>query len=567
MDNGALYVPGGGISAATAAIDALEDRMDAAEDGIDAVESGLAAEIARATSEERRIETKLDNEVTRSTEKDVELNTALNNEISERRTTDANIQNALSAEQLARIDKDAELELAIRTETARSISEEARIEAKLDNEITRSTTEDNRLNGLISAETANRIAADEALDDKIDSITLTFEDTSSIDFNSPYNEDNVVKANVKLQEGENIIKLGEGIYASVSLSYDSARNTIKLVTSNGEQEAIQLNNVGSLIDGIEYDPVNRALVITYHDAAGNVLHTSFPVNELFNDWIIQNPSEKSALELTKIINSGDVADVLKGRVLITDDHDGDGKPDQGSDNIIEIRNNGLYVDGSSISSVTETVECVKKELKTVENNILGMPLMNECGEGDNYRPNPATNYIFSGTSFNNADVILDQELKAANDKIEGILNMWSSGETCTAISDWLEEEKGRVLQVDVKLSHGNLANMSDDDLTTVNLSGSYIDPTRTEFTDTNALRIVCLEEGAGGVTPTVDTKQNGLYLSNVWDCGMYYGPNDAEARAAAEAAGYNTNYVTDEESSATNFNYMNNVRQSDIPHF
>ena len=567
MDNGALYVPGVGISAATAAIDALEDRMDAAEDGIDAVESGLAAEIARATSEERRIETKLDNEVTRSTEKDVELNTALNNEISERRTTDANIQNALSAEQLARIDKDAELELAIRTETARSISEEARIETKLDNEITRSTTEDNRLNGLISAETANRIAADEALDDKIDSITLTFEDTSSIDFNSPYNENNVVKANVKLQEGENIIKLGEGIYASVSLSYDSARNTIKLVTSNGEQEAIQLNNVGSLIDGIEYDPVNRALVITYHDAAGNVLHTSFPVNELFNDWIIQNPSEKSALELTKIINSGDVADVLKGRVLITDDHDGDGKPDQGSDNIIEIRNNGLYVDGSAISGVTEAVECVKKELKTVENNILGMPLMNECGEGDNYRPNPATNYIFSGTSFNNADVILDQELKAANDKIEGILNMWSSGETCTAISDWLEEENGRVLQVDVKLSHGNLANMSDDDLTTVNLSGSYIDPTRTEFTDTNALRIVCLEEGAGGVTPTVDTKQNGLYLSNVWDCGMYYGPNDTEARAAAEAAGYNTNYVTDEESSATNFNYMNNVRQSDIPHF
>lgn len=808
MDDGALYVSGEPISAATAAIDALEDRMDAAEADIDTLESGLAAEIARATSEEQRIESKLDseierstgkddehdtkiqqlrvdleeeidrasqaedvlhnevvsetnratlaetalsgavtsesqraqnaeaslqsaidteianrehidddllerinNEITRSTNKDNELTTALNNEANERRTADTNLQNAITAEQLARTEKDAELQSAISTESARSISEETRIETKLDNEITRSTTEDDRLNNMITGETANRIAADEALDAKIDSVTLTFEDTPSIDFNNPYNENNIVKANVKLQEGENIIKLGEGLYASVNLSYDPARNTIKLVTSNGEQEAIQLNTVGSLIDGMEYDPVNRALVITYHDAAGNPLHTSFPVNELFNDWIIQNPSEKSALELTKVINSGDTADVLSGRVLITDDHNGDGKPDQGSDNIIEIRNNGLYVDGTPISAAVETAECakeelkavekavfghiagdcgegfvyepmpgttyinsattvnnatflldlainklssytenveeevfvvsgdtqcLKKELKTVENNILGMPLMNECGEGDNYRPNDGTNYIFSGTSFNNVDIILDREIKEANIKIENlseeidavsaetecidsktealyklmygsastmtqcgsgntyqpytlgcvinsatsfseadvmldqqiceILTMWVSGETCTTISDWIEDGSNRKMQVDVKLSHGNTAEMTDEDLTTIDLTGDYIDPTRTEFTDTNALRIICLQSGPSGVTPSVETKQNGIYLSNVWDCGMYYGPGDTVAKAAAEAAGYKTNYSTDEREGRSGYNYMNNVRQSDIPH-
>ena len=729
MDDGALYVSGEGISAATAAIDALEDRMDTAEADIDTLESGLTAEIARATGEEQRIESKLDteianrehmdadllerinNEITRSTNKDNELTTALNNEANERRTADTNLQNAITAEQLARTEKDAELQSAISTESARSISEETRIETKLDNEITRSTTEDDRLNNMITGETANRIAADEALDAKIDSVTLTFEDTPSIDFNNPYNENNIVKANVKLQEGENIIKLGEGLYASVNLSYDPARNTIKLVTSNGEQEAIQLNTVGSLIDGMEYDPVNRALVITYHDAAGNPLHTSFPVNELFNDWVIQNPSEKSALELTKVINSGDTADVLSGRVLITDDHNGDGKPDQGSDNIIEIRNNGLYVDGTPISAAVETAECakeelkavekavfghiagdcgegfvyepmpgttyinsattvnnatflldlainklssytenveeevfvvsgdtqcLKKELKTVENNILGMPLMNECGEGDNYRPNDGTNYIFSGTSFNNVDIILDREIKEANIKIENlseeidavsaetecidsktealyklmygsastmtqcgsgntyqpytlgcvinsatsfseadamldqqiceILTMWVSGETCTTISDWIEDGSNRKMQVDVKLSHGNTAEMTDEDLTTIDLTGDYIDPTRTEFTDTNALRIICLQSGPSGVTPSVETKQNGIYLSNVWDCGMYYGPGDTVAKAAAEAAGYKTNYSTDEREGRSGYNYMNNVRQSDIPH-
>jgi len=729
MDDGALYVSGEGISAATAAIDALEDRMDTAEADIDTLESGLTAEIARATGEEQRIESKLDteianrehmdadllerinNEITRSTNKDNELTTALNNEANERRTADTNLQNAITAEQLARTEKDTELQSAISTESARSISEETRIETKLDNEITRSTTEDDRLNNMITGETANRIAADEALDAKIDSVTLTFEDTPSIDFNNPYNENNIVKANVKLQEGENIIKLGEGLYASVNLSYDPARNTIKLVTSNGEQEAIQLNTVGSLIDGMEYDPVNRALVITYHDAAGNPLHTSFPVNELFNDWVIQNPSEKSALELTKVINSGDTADVLSGRVLITDDHDGDGKPDQGSDNIIEIRNNGLYVDGTPISAAVETAECakeelkavekavfghiagdcgedlvyepmpgttyinsattvnnatflldlainklssytenveeevfvvsgdtqcLKKELKTVENNILGMPLMNECGEGDNYRPNDGTNYIFSGTSFNNVDIILDREIKEANIKIDNlseeidvvsaetecidskaealyklmygsastmtqcgsgntyqpytlgcvinsatsfseadamldqqiceILTMWVSGETCTTISDWIEDGSNRKMQVDVKLSHGNTAEMTDEDLTTIDLTGDYIDPTRTEFTDTNALRIICLQSGPSGVTPSVETKQNGIYLSNVWDCGMYYGPGDTVAKAAAEAAGYKTDYSTDEREGRSGYNYMNNVRQSDIPH-
>lgn len=143
--------------------------------------------------------------------------------------------------------------------------------------------------------------------------------------------------------------------------------------------------------------------------------------------------------------------------------------------------------------------------------------------------------------------------------------MWVSGITCSNESSWIEDGMNRKLQVDTRLSHGKYADQTDDNLYIHTMNGDYIDPTMTEFTDTNVLRIVCLEEGPSGITPSIDTKQNGVYLSNVWDCGLYYGPDDTEAKAAAEAAGFNTNYSTDEDASASNYNYMNNVRQTDIP--
>ena len=418
-------------------IHAEEDRANTAESalhdeivaettarisGDTALSQKIDTEISSARTEEQRIEARLNEEITRSTNKDSALETAINNETSARMSVDSAIQDAITAEQIARINKDAELQQAISTESARSISEEARIETKLDREITRSTNEDTRLDNMITAETANRIAADEALDDKIDSITLTFEDSSSIDFNNPYVEDNIVKANVKLQEGDNIIKLGQGLYASVHLSYDPGTNKIKLVTSNGDDEEIQLVGA-SLLENIYYDPVEKELVITYKDAVGEEHTVSFGVEELFNDWIVQNPSEKSALELVKTPPSAHTQgspDVLRGRVLITDDHDGDGKPDQGSDNIIEIRNNGLYASGSAITEAKGAVDCVKNELKEVEMAVLGHKVDQECGSGFTYTPKEDSCFISAATDMYDADVILDKYVCSAHTRITNV---------------------------------------------------------------------------------------------------------------------------------------------------
>ena len=651
-DNGTLYVSGAQIEQNKADIAALGDRMDAAEADIDALEDGLAAEIARATGEEQRIEEKVDREIKRSTTEDDNLWEALRAEIA--RSTDKDnehdrkiaeeIQRANDAEHAlhdeivkettARISGDTELNTKIDNEISRATNAESGLTKAINNEASRASAreaklvaEDERLSNAITSEKNRAEEAEAELEEAIRASKLTFDDTPSVEFNIPSEEHNVVKANVKLQEGENIIKLGEGLYASVSLLYDSARNSIKLVTSNGEQDPIQLNTVGSLIDGIEYDTVNRALVITYHDAAGNVLHTSFPVNELFNDWIVQNPSENSALELTKVINSGDTADVLHGRILITDDHNGDGKPDQDSDNVIEIRNNGLYVCGSAMTEALETAECAKNELKSLEKAVIGHIIGDECGSEYTYEPNNLAAYISTAASFNNADLILDQNLKRVEDKVDSvsgdtecidnkanklyqllygttaptmpncgsgvtyqpyvgacvisgassfmeadqmlndqickIMEMWVSGETCTTKSEWVDDGTNKKMIVDVKLSRGNGEGdkfVEDKEIIIDNLSGDYIDPTSTEFTDTNALRIVCLTDG-GGVVPSIDTPQNGIYLSNVWDCGLYYDEHNAadiEARHKADAAGYNTNYLSEDQPSS--YNYNNNVR-------
>ena len=602
----------------------IEDEIENRISGDTILQNAISSEEARAREIETRLETWLNNEVSRAEAAEGLLNTAITNETLRAQAADNELYRNIADVSASSIAADSRLEIKINEESsARTLADNA-LEDKIDDEITRSTNKDNELSLALQQEIADRQQGDAELAEEIRGNKLTFDDTASIDFNNPYLENNVVTANVKLQEGENIIKCGSGLYATVNLSYDPARNTIKLVTSNGEQEAIQLNTVGSLIDGIEYDPVNRALVVKYHDAAGNQHQTSFPVNQLFNDWVIDNPSSKSAVKLVKTAPAEpDDADTLSGFVLITDDRDGDGKPDAGSDNLVEIRNNGLYVCGSAMTEAQDVAKCVKNEVKVFEKAVIGHQISEECGSGYTYEPNAQATYINSASSFNNADFILDQSIKNVEDKIDDaaeeiecidskadkiyellygegqtmpecgegahyqpyvgsciisaatsfneadqmlndqiceILTMWVSGITCTNESEWVEDGMNKKIQVHTRLSHGRFAQETDDEIFIKDLYGEYIDPTNIGFTDTNVLRIVCLDTEPSGTTPSVESKQNGIYLSNEWDCGLYYGPSDTQAKANAAAAGYKTDYLTDEASTAHDYNYMNNVR-------
>lgn len=114
--------------------------------------------------------------------------------------------------------------------------------------------------------------------------------------------------------------------------------------------------------------------------------------------------------------------------------------------------------------------------------------------------------------------------------------------------------------VDVRMSHGNKATgMTDEELSMTDMDDKY-------FSDTNVLRYINVTETRDHQHLDPDNGYNGMYLSNYWDCGKYY-QTSTEGAEIAEMVDegfevYNDNYKTDEDGSASGYDYNNNVRQS-----
>ena len=621
----------------------IAEEIQRANDAEHALHDEIVEETTARISGDTALNTKIDNEITNRTNEDLRLEGLIHTEEDRAKTAESAITHALEVEKLDRKNGDNTLNQKIDTEISRVTSEGARIErelkTKIDNEISRATAKDNEHDEQISDEIKRANDAENALHDEIVKET-TARISGDTELNTKISSEitRATKAESSLTDAINneasraATKEAE-LVARVRLDYNAASNQLILEKENGSgttsYDTVTLN-AGSIIQSIEYDSHTKELVIKYEKTSepGVQYETRVNVEDLFNPWLPNNPSDKSAIELTLTRGTGPLGeDQLSSKVLITDDHNGDGKPDEGSDNVIEIRNNGLYVNGSAISGAVETAECAKNELRAVEKAVIGHIIAEECGSGYTYEANQFGTYINSATSFASADFILDQNLKRVEDKVDSvsgdtecidnktnklyqllygttaptmpncgsgvtyqpyvgacvisgassfmeadqmlndqicaIMGMWVSGETCTTKSEWVDDGTNKKIIVDVKLSRGNGKGdkfVEDKEIIIDNLSGDYIDPTSTEFTDTNALRIVCLTDG-GGVVPSIDTPQNGIYLSNVWDCGLYYDEHDAadiEARHKADAAGYNTNYLSEDQPSS--YNYNNNVR-------
>ena len=621
----------------------ISDEIQRANNAEHALHDEIVEETTARISGDTALNTKVDNEITNRTNEDLRLEGLIHTEEDRAKTAESAITHALEVEKLDRQNGDNTLNQKIDTEISRVASEGARIErelkTKIDNEISRATAKDNEHDEQISDEIKRANGAENALHDEIVKET-TARISGDTELNTKISSEitRATKAESSLTDAINneasraATKEAE-LVARVRLDYNAASNQLILEKENGSgttsYDTVTLN-AGSIIQSIEYDSHTKELVIKYEKTSepGVQYETRVNVEDLFNPWLPNNPSDKSAIELTLTRGTGPLGeDQLSSKVLITDDHDGDGKPDEGSDNVIEIRNNGLYVNGSAISGAVETAECAKNELRAVEKAVIGHIIAEECGSGYTYEANQFGTYINSATSFASADFILDQNLKRIEDKVDSvsgdtecidnkanklyqllygttaptmpncgsgvtyqpyvgacvisgassfmeadqmlndqicaIMGMWVSGETCTTKSEWVDDGTNKKMIVDVKLSRGNGEGdkfVEDEEIIIDNLSGDYIDPTSTEFTDTNALRIVCLTDG-GGVVPSIDTPQNGIYLSNVWDCGLYYDEHNAadiEARHKADAAGYNTNYLSEDQPSS--YNYNNNVR-------
>ena len=214
------------------------------------------------------------------------------------------------------------------------------VASKLDKEIERATKKD------------------ESLENKIDEATLGFSSTTSV--NVDVNDKKNIKLSTKISNSNNnlitIDSVKEGLYVTASVKYDNAKNELQLLDANQNVISHTKLGSGSIIESITYDKNGKNLVITYKNSDGAKFEINVPVEDLFNEWTVDNKSEGSALELKKVVAENST-DLLSGKVLLATGE---------TDNMIQIVGNGLYVSSSDIKQNTANIAEVTEKVNTLK---------------------------------------------------------------------------------------------------------------------------------------------------------------------------------------------------------
>ena len=214
------------------------------------------------------------------------------------------------------------------------------VASKLDKEIERATKKD------------------ESLENKIDEATLGFSSTTSVNVDA--NDKKNIKLSTKISNSNNnlitIDSVKEGLYVTASVKYDNAANELQLLDANQNVISHTKLGSGSIIESITYDKNGKNLIITYKNNDGDEFKVQVPVEDLFNEWTVDNKSEGSALELKKVVAENDT-DLLSGKVLLATGE---------TDNMIQIVGNGLYVSSSSIKQNTANIAEVTEKVNTLK---------------------------------------------------------------------------------------------------------------------------------------------------------------------------------------------------------
>ena len=214
------------------------------------------------------------------------------------------------------------------------------VASKLDKEIERATKKD------------------ESLENKIDEATLGFSSTTSVNVDA--NDKKNIKLSTKISNSNNnlitIDSVKEGLYVTASVKYDNAKNELQLLDANQNVISHTKLGSGSIIESITYDKNGKNLVITYKNSDGEKFEINVPVEDLFNEWTVDNKSEGSALELKKVVIENG-SDLLSGKVLLATGE---------TDNMIQIVGNGLYVSSSSIKKNTSDIAEIKGRVDTLK---------------------------------------------------------------------------------------------------------------------------------------------------------------------------------------------------------
>ena len=257
------------------------------------------------------------------------------------------------------------------------------VASKLDKEIERATKKD------------------DDLENKIGEATLGFSSTTSVNVDA--NDKKNIKLSTKISNSNNnlitIDSVKEGLYVTASVKYDNAANELQLLDANQNVISHTKLGSGSIIESITYDKNGKNLIITYKNNDGDEFKVQVPVEDLFNEWTVDNKSEGSALELKKVVYENGT-DLLSGKVLIATGE---------TDNMIQIVGNGLYVSSSDIKQNTANIAEVTEKVNTLRTDFDAEKARSTAKDDEQDRNIKA----LSGKSAS-SDVAIDKNTQAIN---------------------------------------------------------------------------------------------------------------------------------------------------------
>ena len=467
-DNGALYVSSRKINDVSSRLDAEIERsiakdgehtnlIDANKASIAQLDKDVKAEVARATAKDTeltssvsaiekkvtdigtssdKVKSDLASEIARATAKDAELTSsvsAIEKKVTDIGTSSDTVKSDLASEIARAKEKEGELEASLIAETTRAEKEETSIKTNLEKESTRAATAERALSNAITDETARAKAKEGELEASVNDAKLTFVDTTSVKVDAT--NKSAVKVSAKIaNSNNNLITLSnddeQGLYASVSVQYDVAKDVLSLIGSDGTSVLSTTKlGAGSIVETITYDKDNKELVILYKTAGGREETVSVSVEDLFNEWEVDSDENNVAIELRKAHNVGE-KDVLTAKVQVLND----------PTNMLSINNNKLYVSNEKVEknatdiastktdvatvsgkveTLTENVNANLDELKDLERASLGVV---RPGEEVTYVPHTDAHFINTAKSLHGADSLLDVAIFDVKTDVEGVKN-------------------------------------------------------------------------------------------------------------------------------------------------
>ena len=518
--DGKITVLDGKVSTNTANITSLQEKDAEIDANILTIQQNISQEINDRTAADTAlgvridgVNTKIDTEKTDRTNADSALSTRISTletnlpkEIEDRTNADNTLRASIQSNtdlinsEVNKREKD-DLALGVRIDT---------LQSNLSAEIQRATEKENSLSDAIGRNTESISNLTNTVEQNKKDLTCSVKNTENIVLTKEANASGdgyVLSGNVVVSASEgNIIGQNGALFASVDLQYNSANNTLTLLTSNNASKEIKLN-IGSIIQTIYYDAENKRLVITYIDNNQETQTVYVPVSDLYNDWIVED-RDSSVIKLTKVKGLEGQPDVLQADLKLA-------TPESG--NLLQNTNGVLYASNKALdiklsdhvgTNVEAAIINLNDRITTAEGEV------NDCTEKVNQletKVNEHTTLIEQNkqdiddlkikVNANTQDII---DIKGDITEINGRLDGHDS--SINEINTTIESIEKNIEDLQSK------TNITADDTNTVDLTFTYT---------TNSSNLKADVKVSKEANNLITVKDDGLHVLEDYDFGTY----------------------------------------------